>query len=167
MVIAHSFGTYIVSHILSRYSDINIERIVLCGSIIKSSFPWDLHTRHMENGSIINDVGTRDFYPVLATFSTLGYGGTGRNGFKNTRIADRYFDYGHSDFFLPDNDHIRKYWKPYIIDGTVVDSDWNTEKPTTNLFIMMACHPWIGRPVFYSTLALTVLGIAGLIRYFS
>lgn len=163
MVIAHSFGTYIISHILSRYSDINIERIVLCGSIIKNSFRWDLHARHMEDGNIINDVGTRDFYPVLASFSTFGYGGTGRNGFKNIRITDRFFDYEHSDFFLPDNDHIARYWKPYIVDGTVVDSEWNTEKPKTSLAIMIACHPWIGRPLFYLLMILMAAGITWLI----
>lgn len=161
MVIAHSFGTYIISRILSKYTDINIERIVLCGSIIKGNFAWDKHARHMAAGNILNDVGTRDFYPVLATFSTVGYGGSGRNGFKNTRVTDRYFDYGHSDFFVPDNDHIVKYWKPYIVDGTIVESDWDTQKPKTHLGIMIACHPWIGRPVFYSTIGLILAGLTG------
>lgn len=154
MVIAHSFGTYILSHILSRYSDIQIERIILCGSIIKSNFRWDLHTRHMATGSIINDVGTRDFYPVLATFTTIGYGGTGRKGFGSTRVIDRFFDYGHSDFFSPDNDHISKYWKPYIVHGEIVQSDWDTAKPKTSIAILMACHPWIGRSLFLGGIGL-------------
>ncbi|MBK5003480.1 alpha/beta hydrolase [Pseudomonas sp. S32] len=161
MVIAHSFGTYIISHILSKFSDIKIERVVLCGSIISNSYPWDLHTRHMAAGNILNDVGTRDLYPVLASVSTLGYGGSGRNGFKNTRVTDRFFNYGHSDFFVPDNDHIARYWKPYIIDGTVIESEWDTQKPKTPLGIMMACHPWIGRPIF-AVIAASLLGGAAL-----
>jgi pimeloyl-ACP methyl ester carboxylesterase len=162
MVIAHSFGTYIISRILAKYTDINIERIVLCGSIIKGNYAWEKHARHMAAGNIVNDVGTRDFYPVLATFSTIGYGGTGRNGFKNTRVADRYFDYGHSDFFEPDKDHIVKYWKPYILDGTIVESEWDSIKPKTHLGIMLACHPWIGRPAFYATVGLITAAVAGL-----
>lgn len=162
MVIAHSFGTYIISHILSRFADIKIERVVLCGSIIKNNYKWDLHTRHMPAGNILNDVGTRDLYPVLASVSTLGYGGSGRNGFKNTRVTDRFFDYGHSDFFVPDNDHISKYWKPYIIDGTVVESEWDTQKPKTNLGVLMACHPWIGRPVFGILLCSLAYGVVKL-----
>lgn len=166
MVIAHSFGTYIISHILSRYSDIKIDRIILCGSIIKSDFSWDLYARHMSDGNIINDVGTRDFYPVLATFSTVGYGGSGRNGFKNTRIKDRYFDYGHSDFFVSDHDHISKYWKPYILNGHVIESEWDFKKPKTSLGIMIACHPWIGRPVFYSMIGLLGYGVYSAIESF-
>ncbi|WP_262405443.1 alpha/beta fold hydrolase [Pseudomonas fluorescens] len=168
MVIAHSFGTYIISHILSRFSDIKIERVVLCGSIIRNSYPWDLHTRHMAAGNILNDVGTRDLYPVLASVSTVGYGGSGRNGFKNTRVTDRFFDYGHSDFFVPENDHISKYWKPYIIDGTVIESEWNTQKPKTSLGIMIACHPWIGRPAFGVFVASLIGGLTlGAVKLFS
>lgn len=162
MVIAHSFGTYIISRILASCSDINIERIILCGSIIKSNYKWDIHTRHMAAGNIINDVGTRDFYPVLATFSTIGYGGTGRIGFKNVQINDRYFDYGHSDFFLPNNDHIVKYWKPYILDGEIVESKWDSLKPKTSLGVMVACHPWIGMPLFYGAIALLTVGVGAL-----
>lgn len=157
MVIAHSFGTYIISRILSHYPDIDIQRIVLCGSIIKSDYRWDLHTRHMQTGNVLNDIGTRDFYPVLATFSTIGYGGTGRKGFGNTRVVDRFFNYGHSDFFLPDNDHISKYWRPYIVDGEIVKSEWDTLKPKTNVAILMACHPWIGRTLFLGSGAALIL----------
>lgn len=158
MVIAHSFGTYIVSHILARFADIKIERIVLCGSIIRNSYRWDLHTRHIPEGNILNDVGTRDMYPVLASVASVGYGGSGRNGFKNVRVTDRFFDYAHSDYFLPGNDHISKYWKPYIVEGKIVDSDWDTKKPTTHLGILAMCHPWIGRPVFAICLTVLVLG---------
>ncbi len=164
MVIAHSFGTYIISRILSHYTDIKIDRIVFCGSIVRSDYRWDKHTRHMPENSIINDVGTRDFYPVLATFSTVGYGGTGRKGFGNIRVVDRFFDYGHSDFFCPTHDHINTYWKPYILDGTIVESKWNTEKPKLSILVLMACHPWIGRPAFYSAIGGLLLGAAALIR---
>lgn len=166
MVIAHSFGTYIVSRILSHYTDIKIDRIILCGSIVRSDFRWDQHTRHMADNSIVNDVGTRDFYPVLATFATVGYGGTGRKGFGNTRVIDRFFDYEHSDFFCPSHDHINTYWKPYIVDGTVVESAWNTKKPGLSIPILMACHPWIGRPVFYAAITGSVLGAYALINHF-
>lgn len=153
MVIAHSFGTYIISRIIAEHPDIEFERVVLCGSIVPRSYKWDLFARNMPRGSILNHVGTRDFYPVLATFSSVGYGASGRLGFNAAAVIDKYFDYGHSDFFEPDKEHIRKFWKPFIQHGTVVESDWDIRKPKTSIPILMLCHPWIGRPA-----ALCLLG---------
>ncbi|WP_261792922.1 hypothetical protein [Pseudomonas chlororaphis] len=152
MVIAHSFGSYILSRILATSTDISFRRIILCGCIVPTSYPWGLYTKEMEKRSILNDVGTRDFYPVLATFSSFGYGSSGRKGFQVPHIKDRYFDYGHSDFFEPKNNHIAQYWKPFIADGNIVESDWDQEKPKLTNTINMLTHPWIGRSIFYAVI---------------
>jgi pimeloyl-ACP methyl ester carboxylesterase len=157
VVIAHSFGSYILSRILPKSTDIEFEKIILCGCIIPINFPWGHYTRGMSPKSVINDVGTRDFYPVMATFTTFGYGSSGRKGFQNPHIKDRYFNYGHSDFFDSKYKHIETYWKPFIADGSIIESDWDQSKPKTALGILMLCHPWIGRTLFYSTLA-SVIG---------
>lgn len=163
VVIAHSFGSYILSRILPKSTDINFEKIILCGCIIPISFPWGHYTRGMSPKSVINDVGTRDFYPVMATFTTFGYGSSGRKGFQNPHIKDRYFDYGHSDFFESKYKHIETYWKPFIVDGSIIESDWDQNKPKTNLGILLLCHPWIGRTFFYLLIISAIFMLAMLL----
>ncbi len=150
MVIAHSFGSYILSRILPSATDISFERIILCGCIIPTNYPWGHYTRQMAPKSILNDVGTRDFYPVMATFTSFGYGSSGRKGFQNPHIKDRYFDYGHSDFFVPEKKHVETYWKPFIKQGEIIESKWDQEKPKTGITLLMLCHPYIGRTLFYA-----------------
>lgn len=145
MVIAHSFGSYILSRILKDASDLEFERIILCGSIVPRNFKWDLFARNMTQGAILNHVGTEDFYPVLATFASVGYGASGRLGFKTGRVVDRFFKLGHSGFFT--TAHIRKHWRPFIAEGRIEKSNWDVKKPTTGLAILALSHPWIGRPV--------------------
>lgn len=148
MVIAHSFGSYILSRILATSPDIKFSRIILCGCIIPTSYPWGLYTKDMGKKSILNDVGTRDFYPVLATFSSIGYGSSGRKGFQTPMVKDRFFNYDHSDFFEPMHNHISTYWKPFISNGEIVESDWDQKKPKLHILINLMTHPWIGRTLF-------------------
>ncbi|WP_306565213.1 hypothetical protein [Aquabacterium sp.] len=143
MVIAHSFGSYILSRILKDASDLEFERIILCGSIITRNYKWDLFARNVGPAGILNHVGTGDFYPVLATFASVGYGASGRLGFKTGKVVDRFFQLGHSGFFTPR--HIRTHWLPFITDGRIERSDWDVNKPATGLAILILSHPWIGR----------------------
>lgn len=152
-VIAHSYGSYIISKILDDHPDIRFEKIILCGSIVSRGYPWDRNARELRKDSIINDVGTRDIWPVVATFTTFGYGSSGRRGFQNASVTDRYFDYAHSDFFEESNDHIAKYWRPIIENGAIPASDWDTRKPKTSLITLIMSHPTIGRSIFFSCLA--------------
>ena len=157
MVIAHSFGSYIVSRILEDHPDIEFERIVLCGSIVPRNFRWDKHAKQMPHGAILNDVGTNDFYPVLATCASLGYGSSGRLGFGSGPVLDRYFPYKHSTFFDKKRRHIRRYWKPFIQNGQIKPSVWDTHKPKAGVMVLMLSHPVIGRSVSLAILALCTL----------
>ncbi|KPZ05050.1 hypothetical protein BVY11_08675 [Pseudomonas amygdali pv. morsprunorum] len=159
IVIAHSFGSYIVSRILAEETDIEFEKIILCGSIVPRDFRWDKHTKQMPAGSIINDVGTKDSYPILATCSSVGYGSSGRRGFQTARVKDRYFQYGHSDFFVPEKNHVETYWKPFIQRGEVAESAWDTEMPKLNLLTLMLSHPWLGRPLMIVMVILLIVGV--------
>lgn len=152
MCIAHSFGSYVVSKILKNHPDIEFERIILCGSIIPRDFRWDLYANRMTRNSIVNDVGTVDYYPLLATCASVGYGSSGYRGFQNSIVCDRYFPYGHSTFFERRRNHIRRFWKPFITNGSLRTSRWDTLKPKTNLLLLLLSHPWIGRTVIFSLL---------------
>lgn len=144
-IIAHSFGTYIVSKILTHHPDVRFERVILCGCIIDKRFRWDKHANTMLTNSIVNDIGTRDIWPVFATITTFGYGCSGRVGFQTSEVKDRYFDYAHSDFFDPTLQHASRYWKPFITDGTIIESPWETERPNTPFLLLMLTNPAIGR----------------------
>lgn len=131
-VIAHSFGTYIISKILDDQTDISIHRLQLCGSIISPKFRWDKAKPRIK-GAVLNDVGTNDIWPPLATCLTWDYGPTGALGFKDASVRDRFFKCGHSDFFT--DNHMEKYWIPFLIDGQIVSSSWSSERSQPNKFI--------------------------------
>lgn len=124
-VVAHSFGTYIISRILASHSDIKINRLLLCGSIIPEDYGWDMIPKLP--GVVLNDVGTDDIWPVAAEATSWGFGTSGTFGFKKHCVKDRYHKLGHSDFFTID--HIRKFWLPFITIGQIVPSAWGAERP--------------------------------------
>lgn len=140
-VIAHSFGTYITAKILMDSPDIKISKVLLCGSIIPTKFSWDKVTHNLTHRDIINEVGTKDFWPVVARISSYGYGCSGRFGFKTNRVSDRYFDYAHSDFFT--EAHVSNYWKPFIENDEIIKSPWDSRRKPPGFFInLMAYAPY-------------------------
>lgn len=133
-IVAHSFGTYIMSKILAEETDIQIHRMQLCGSIIPEKYRWDKVTSRI-TGVIINDAGTKDLWPVLATLASWGYGPSGTFGFKTIDVRDRFHDCGHSDFFT--EEHMEKYWIPLLTDGQVVKSTWTSARPSPSWFVIL------------------------------
>ena len=105
-VVAHSFGTWIVGYLL-RTKQVRFYRVLLCGSVLDTSFDWDSVREKIvgpifpasPNVRVINDCGTRDIWPIFAKFATWGYGVAGRWGFISALAKDRFHHYRHSDFF--------------------------------------------------------------------
>ena len=128
VVMAHSFGTYVISKILKDAPDIRIQRLLLCGSIIPASYRWDQLPHEFTDKTCVNEVGTRDVWPVFARVASWGYGESGSFGFKTARVTDRFFDYGHSEFFT--DEHFHNFWKPFIAHGHVTLSPWDSARPT-------------------------------------
>jgi hypothetical protein len=124
-VIAHSFGTFVLSKILEEETDFSFFRIQLCGAIIDTEYRWDKVANRIK-GLIINDVGSKDIWPILAKNATWGYGETGTFGFKKTHVRDRHFNLGHSDFMT--KEHFTKYWRPWLVDGQIVASEWTMQR---------------------------------------
>ncbi|CAA2108194.1 hypothetical protein [Variovorax paradoxus] len=134
-VIAHSFGTYIITKVLAPDQGIRLKRLLLCGSIVPTDFAWENVKGKPPRDSIVNDVGTRDIWPVLARTLTWGYGTSGTYGFKQTAVTDRYHDLAHSDFFS--ELWVRKFWLPFISDGTIHPSDWEKVRPTPPTYLAL------------------------------
>ncbi|MEM1317955.1 MAG: hypothetical protein AAGF29_06800, partial [Pseudomonadota bacterium] len=86
-IIAHSFGTYIVSTAL-REPDVKFGRVILCGSIVKDDFRVADIESKIASLPVLNDCGTRDIWPVLAKSVTWGYGASGTFGFGTANVLD-------------------------------------------------------------------------------
>src|SRR5262249_42968062 len=56
-IIAHSFGTYVVSHILQENFDLKFRRIIFCGSVVRYGFPFEQFYQRFDS-PILNEVGT-------------------------------------------------------------------------------------------------------------
>jgi pimeloyl-ACP methyl ester carboxylesterase len=130
-IIAHSFGTYIMSEILSTCSDLVFHRILFCGAVVKASYKWQQVSARFTQ--VVNDVGTKDIWPILARRSTWIYGDSGAFGFKNVKCRDRHFDFAHSDFLRME--HAGKYWKPFLLDGEIVPSEWTQRRQASGFLI--------------------------------
>jgi hypothetical protein len=116
-VIAHSFGTYLISKIMEEATDLSWERIIFCGCIVPESFRWDKVAPRVNPDNVINDVGNHDIWPVMAKLLTFGYGDAGTHGF-GTAVHDRFHDSGHSDYF--NGTFPATFWAPWIHDGKLV-----------------------------------------------
>jgi alpha/beta hydrolase fold. len=79
VMVGHSFGTYIICQVLRNYPDIRADRLLFCGGVVKATFGWP----HLPNrpAHVLNEVGSRDIWPVLAKSATWGFGSTGTFGF--------------------------------------------------------------------------------------
>ena len=137
-VIAHSFGTYCITKALEKEHDIILHRLILCGSIVPDFFEWEKYKHRIASDltgdwQIINDCGMKDILPVFAKSVTWGYGSSGRFGFGHQRVKDRFFNFGHSDFF--NSEHVRNKWLPYLAAGHVAEG--LLSRPTTSWLVSL------------------------------
>jgi hypothetical protein len=116
-----------VAHLIKRNFDLGAHRIVFCGSVVSYRFRFQDYQGRFE-GSILNEVGTRDIWPAIAQSVTWGYGSAGTYGFRRPLVHDRWHNgAGHGYFLRPD--FCEKFWIPYLRSGTIVDADHNPESP--------------------------------------
>jgi pimeloyl-ACP methyl ester carboxylesterase len=125
-VVAHSFGTYAICSILEDFSDLRLDRLILCGSVVREGYPWDRVSEQV-NHRIVNECGARDIWPRMASTCSWGYGASGARGFGTARVRDRFHPGKHSDFF--ETGFVELYWLPFILYGEVVESDYEHRRP--------------------------------------
>ena len=104
-VIAHSFGTHLLSLILDdpKFSALSFGRIITAGSIIRPDFDW---TRHIASGrveAVLNHVAAKDGAVPFAQYWIPGAGPGGKAGYAAPGIGNvRASEFEHSTFFEPD-----------------------------------------------------------------
>ena len=128
-IIAHSFGTYIIGEILKRGFDLQIDRLLLCGSVLPQDFPWHQYQGRFDDDKVVNECGKSDIWPVLAQSASWGYGASGTHGFGAVLVKDRFHAGGHGQYFDPG--FVEKYWKPFIRRGEYKGTEFETKMPTT------------------------------------
>lgn len=133
VVVAHSFSTYLITCILEENPDLKVNKLLLCGSIVPLDYRWDKLSQSNNGMVVVNDVGTQDMWPILARLFSWGYGPSGTLGFGTARVSDRFFQYGHSDFFV--GDHVTKYWASFVESGEIVESPWSSSRGITSSWV--------------------------------
>jgi pimeloyl-ACP methyl ester carboxylesterase len=126
-LISHSFGTYVVSKILSDYPDFQWHRIIFCGSVVREDFRFDQVLEQFYH-PLLNEIGTKDYWPALAESIGWGYGSVGSTGFNRPPVESRWHNgFRHSDFLT--ESFCRKYWIPFLRGDKPKAADKPTELP--------------------------------------
>jgi pimeloyl-ACP methyl ester carboxylesterase len=126
-VISHSFGTYVVGHILAEHPELKWERIIFCGSVLKDTFPL-FQFLYRFNPPMLNEVGSRDYWPAIAESAGWGYGSIGSRGLHDPAVSTRWHHgFRHSDFLT--ETFTETFWIPFLKDGRIVRGDKPTALP--------------------------------------
>jgi hypothetical protein len=128
-IIAHSFGTYVVGEIMKRDFELQIHRLILCGSVLRRDFLWHQIQGRFDDDKVVNECGKADIYPVLAQSGSWGYGASGTHGFGAVLVKDRFHAGGHGQYFKPE--FVEKYWEPFIRRGEYKGTEFEVKMPPT------------------------------------
>jgi hypothetical protein len=104
-----------VARAIEKY-DLEFNRLIFCGAIVRSEYPW---TRMFETGrvnAILNDFGREDFWARIVSYFLEDAGQSGYRGFSDTaagRLIQRaHPEFRHSDYFYERN--YQKNWIPFL-----------------------------------------------------
>jgi pimeloyl-ACP methyl ester carboxylesterase len=113
-VVAHSFGTYIVGWAMFKYEELKFNKIILCGSILPTNFPWNELLERGQVRSVRNEYGVQDIWVKWVRFFVPKTGSFGSVGFscEHARLEQKRFEFQHSDYFR--EGHMRAFWMPFL-----------------------------------------------------
>jgi hypothetical protein len=118
-LVGHSFGTFLIAESLKSINvRLNIDKIILSGSVLDSSYDWsDIILKHNIQ-SINNECASNDWALVCSHFFAKGLGMAGIEGLPphGGILTNRHFNGGHSCFF---NELRLKEWSNFIHGGTL------------------------------------------------
>lgn len=87
--VGHSHGTYLLRHVLEAVPDVRFDRVVLAGSVLRSSEPWECFFDRGQVGQLLNLRASEDWVVAIFpnTMERVGWqdlGGAGVRGFEQT-----------------------------------------------------------------------------------
>lgn len=114
-VVAHSFGTYIVAHCLRKHDYVRLDKILLCGCILRQDFDWsELFARDQAN-HVLNLCCMKDPWVPRAGKLVHDAGDSGVQGFwywGSLVETEKREDCSHSDFFTEGD--VRGRWVKFL-----------------------------------------------------
>lgn len=130
-IIAHSYGTYIIGRILHSNFNLNIDKLIFCGSVLKASYSWEEAYRrgNIKKEGIINECGKKDIWPILAKITSWGYGDSGTHGFGCAFVTDRFHNVTHGEYLK--RGFVEIYWRPFILNDICESSPFQIPRPPT------------------------------------
>ncbi|MGB1315330.1 MAG: GNAT family N-acetyltransferase [Chitinophagales bacterium] len=116
-VICHSFGTYVLYKSLLQQKTIVIDKLILCGSILKEDIDWQILFDRRQISEIYHDIGHNDRIVKLSSFIP-DCGNSGKKGFTVQKellkkITQETNHFGHSDYFT--EKHMTKVWTKFLL----------------------------------------------------
>jgi pimeloyl-ACP methyl ester carboxylesterase len=113
-LVAHSFGTYIAAAAMTKYSTIRFDRIIFCGSIVATDYPWPARFTNGQVREVRNESATGDWVVLLARNLIHDAGPSGRHGFseEHPHLHEVSFPRKHSNYF--DRPHLLESWIPFL-----------------------------------------------------
>ena len=137
--ICHSFGTYALAKSLEKLPiscDIEIEKIILAGSVLKSNYNWGELKSKLNINEIVNECGYNDHVLLFSHYLSYDMGMAGRSGFEGNNVLNRYYSGGH-DFFNRSDDFFEKYWIPIIKEKATEHDERNFSCLRENIEILL------------------------------
>jgi pimeloyl-ACP methyl ester carboxylesterase len=139
-VIAHSFGTLQVAHLLQKYSEVIFDKVILTAGIVPIDFPWSNLLGKQRVLWVMNEYGGKDIWPKLAGLVVPNAGRCGAAPFSSTHRALHQLEHPfhrHSDYFS--HGHFRYRWLPtLLLDKRAIVDDLHY------LMVLLANHDGLG-----------------------
>ncbi|MDV2962476.1 response regulator [Shewanella algae] len=161
VIVAHSFGTYLVCNALLHSNIENlsyVSKIILSGSVMRQDFSFSDIARRYKTTTIINDASVNDKALVLSKMFCFGLGHAGRVGFNTSHdsLTNRFHKGGHS--LYKRERFIEDYWVDVIESGNVkvFDCRKSNKISLTMDYILAFLNPYIVWPAIASSLAIYI-----------
>jgi hypothetical protein len=144
-LVAHSFGCYLVGYAMLKYDGLRFNKIILCGSILPTDFPWDDLLESGRVRSVRNEFGIRDPWVKLVRHFVRGSGSSGARGIaperQHPRLEQKKFVFNHAEYFV--RAHM-KSWIDFlereeaVSPGKAIDVRWPKPRPPILLYVLVA-----------------------------
>lgn len=158
-VLAHSYGSYVVGRLLAEGE--TFDRVILCGSILPSEYDFAAG-----GPPVLNDVGSLDVWPVLASKVSPAYGHSGSFGFHSgVTVEDRFHPGTDHGQFLT-REFAERFWVPFLADEKVERASDGCCPSRRQSLLDWLPHVWsrTGK-VVYPLIAVLTLGILGTVSF--
>ena len=181
-VIAHSFGTWLLGHLLEKEltckgEPLRFGRVILTGCILRPDFDWRRIKEAALVEEVLNHYGTKDSVVPLAQATIYDSGPSGRRGFDGREVINvEAKGCGHSDLFsitqfanksgffqqnatgVDRVTHLEyaytQYWKPFL---TLPRGELGQVPDRMNPSKAWKQFPWLVRGTIFPWLALPAL----------